>query len=64
VIERDERGEPTGVLKDNATRRVQDVIPPMSDGFTDQVVQQGIEYALSKGVAQVHNTEVDWSVQD
>jgi predicted amidohydrolase YtcJ len=64
VIERDERGEPTGVLKDNATRRVQDVIPPMSAAFTDQIVRQGIEYALSKGIAQVHNTEVDWSVQD
>lgn len=64
VIERDERGEPTGVLKDNATRQVHGVIPPMSAAFTDQIVRQGIEYALSKGVAQVHNTEVDWSVQD
>ncbi|WBX84221.1 amidohydrolase [Sphingosinicella microcystinivorans] len=64
VIERDERGEPTGVLKDNATRRVAEVIPPLTDDLADRLVRQGIEYALSKGVAQVHNTEVDWSVQD
>ncbi|MBW7950911.1 MAG: amidohydrolase [Pseudorhodoplanes sp.] len=64
VIERDERGEPTGVLKDNATRRVAEVIPPLTDDLADRLVRQGIEYGLSKGVAQVHNTEVDWSVQD
>jgi predicted amidohydrolase YtcJ len=27
-------------------------------------MRRGITYALSKGVAQVHNTEIDWSVQD
>ena len=64
VIERDARGEPTGVLKDNATHRVVEVIPPPTDAMIDQHVRQGIEHALSKGVAQVHNTEVDWSVQD
>ncbi|MBB4630855.1 amidohydrolase [Sphingosinicella soli] len=64
VIERDERGEPTGVLKDNATRRVGEVIPPLTDALTNQLVRQGIDHALSKGVSQVHNTEIDWTVQD
>lgn len=64
VIERDERGEPTGVLKDNATRRVAAAIPPLTDALADQRVREGIAHALSKGVAQVHNTEIDWSVQD
>jgi predicted amidohydrolase YtcJ len=64
VIERDERGEPTGVLKDNARLRVLDVIPPLTEVIIDQYINRGIEHALSKGVAQVHNTEIDWSVQD
>lgn len=64
VIERDERGEPTGVLKDNATTRVFGTIPPPSEALTEQYMRRGINNALSKGVAQVHNTEIDWSVQD
>ena len=64
VIERDERGEPTGVLKDNARNAVLRAIPPLTDALTDQTVRGGIAHALSKGVAQVHNTEVDWTVQD
>ncbi|MCP3732984.1 amidohydrolase [Sphingomonas sp. MG17] len=64
VIERDEKGEPTGVLKDNARDRVLKIIPPMTTAMVDQQMKNGIAYALSKGVAQVHNTEVDWSVQD
>jgi predicted amidohydrolase YtcJ len=64
VIERDERGEPTGVLKDNAAEKVFETIPPPSDAMIDQYMRSGIDNALSKGVAQVHNTEVDWSVQD
>src|SRR5690606_24216397 len=58
------RGEPTGVLKDNATNRVDALIPPLTDAYAERLVRQGIEHGLSKGVSQVHNTEVDWSVQD
>ncbi len=64
VIVRDERGEPTGVLKDNATTRVFAAIPPPTEALTDRHMRRGIEHALSKGVSQVHNTEIDWSVQD
>ncbi len=64
VIERDERGEPTGIVKDNATRRVFETIPPLTEALVDQHMRLGIDHALSKGVAQVHNTEIDWSVQD
>lgn len=64
VIERDERGEPTGVLKDNATRRVFEAIPPLTDTLAERRIREGVDHALSKGVAQVHNTEIDWSVQD
>jgi predicted amidohydrolase YtcJ len=64
VIERDAKGEPTGVLKDNAKELVYGKIPPLTDAMVDQWIKGGIAHALSKGVAQVHNTEVDWSVQD
>lgn len=64
VIERDERGEPTGVVKDNAKGPVLAVIPPPTEAMIERYMKRGIENALSKGVAQVHNTEIDWSVQD
>lgn len=64
VIERDARGEPTGVLKDNARDGVLKIIPPLTEAMIDERIRGGIRHALSKGVAQVHNTEVDWSVQD
>jgi predicted amidohydrolase YtcJ len=64
VIERDENGEPTGVLKDNARRQALERMPPASEEQVERTLRQGIDYALSKGVAKVHNTEVDWSLQD
>lgn len=64
VIERDEKGEPTGVLKDNARDGVLKIIPPLTDAMIDDRIRGGVRHALSRGVAQVHNTEVDWSVQD
>lgn len=62
IIVRDERGEPTGVLKDNAKLLVERVIPPLSDVQIDETLRQGIAYALSKGVAHIHNPEVHWQV--
>jgi len=57
VIVRDAKGEPTGVLKDNAKDIVDRVIPPPSDTDTDEAMRKGIAHGLSKGVAQVHNPE-------
>ena len=64
VIERDARGEPTGIVKDNAAYAVLKAIPPIAPAEADRLIKTGIAYALSRGVAQVHNTEVDWSVHD
>jgi predicted amidohydrolase YtcJ len=64
VIERDAKGEPTGVLKDNARLRVLEMLPTLTDAQADTLVRQGMDYALSKGVTQIHNTEIDWSVQN
>lgn len=62
VIVRDEQGNPTGILKDNAKALVERVIPAMSDADVDETIRRGITYALSKGVAQIHNPEINWRV--
>jgi predicted amidohydrolase YtcJ len=61
VIVRDAQGNPTGVLKDNATKLVERVIPPQSDADADEAVLLGIRHGLSKGVAHIHNPEIDWT---
>jgi len=62
VIVRDGRGEPTGIVKDNAKLLVQRVIPPQSDAQIDATLRQGIAHALSRGVAHIHNPEIHWQV--
>lgn len=62
VIVRDASGEPTGVLKDNARKLVERVIPEMSDAEIDDLILRGVAHGLSKGVAQIHNPEIDWGV--
>lgn len=62
VIVRDEHGEPTGVVKDNAKLLVQRVIPPQSAAEVDATLRLGIAHALSKGVAHIHNPELHWQV--
>jgi len=53
-------GEPTGLIKDKAKDLVLRVIPAMSDADADAAIGAGTRYALSKGVTQVHVTELDW----
>ncbi|MBW4330553.1 amidohydrolase [Stakelama sp. CBK3Z-3] len=60
VIVRNADGDPTGILKDNAKALVERVIPPLSDTDADAAVRRGIEHGLSKGLAQIHNPEINW----
>jgi predicted amidohydrolase YtcJ len=62
VIVRDGDGNPTGILKDNAKGLVERIIPSASDAQIDETLRRGIRYALSKGVAQIHNPEIHWQV--
>tara|TARA_R110002096_G_scaffold426421_1_gene636219 strand:- start:111389 stop:113074 length:1686 start_codon:yes stop_codon:yes gene_type:complete len=55
TIVRDEDGEPTGVLKDNAMNAVWAVIPELSEEQADRTFDTGIQEALENGVTQVHN---------
>lgn len=59
VIERDAQGEPTGIIKDAAKDLVQRAIGTPSDAQIDAATRKGIELALSKGVTQVHPTELE-----
>lgn len=59
VIERDADGEPTGIIKDAAKDLVMRAIGQPTDAAIDAAMRKGIEHALSRGVTQVHPTELD-----
>ena len=63
-ILRDAKGEPTGILRDNALALVDRVVPPASDAEIDAAVKLGIARGLSRGVTQVHGCDLDWSAFD
>ncbi|MBO9499565.1 MAG: amidohydrolase [Novosphingobium sp.] len=60
VIVRDANGEPTGIVKDAAKDLIDRAIPSPSDAEIEATIEAGARYALSKGVTQVHCTELDW----
>ncbi|MET0336742.1 MAG: amidohydrolase [Caulobacter sp.] len=64
VIDRDARGEPTGILRDNAKALVERVIPAVTDAENEETLRAGVAHGLSHGVAQVHVPEINWSVQE
>ena len=64
VIERDAAGEPTGIIKDAAKDLVQRAIGIPTTEQIDAMTRQGIALALSKGVTQVHCTELDTTTFD
>jgi len=59
VIERDATGEPTGIIKDAAKDLVLRAIGDPTPEQIDAATRQGIQLALSKGVTQVHPTELE-----
>lgn len=64
VIDRDAKGDPTGILRDNAMDRVFAAIPPETHADIDAAMRKGIEAGLSRGLTQVHNTDTDWDTFD
>ena len=55
TIVRDQYGEPTGVLKDNAMALVADVIPALTNGAWDYALTSAMRYVAAQGVTSVHN---------
>ena len=55
IIVRDADGRATGILKDNAMRLVEKIIPADSDALMDEALALGVAHALSLGVTQIHD---------
>ncbi len=55
AIVRDEHGEPTGLLKDNAMALVERVVPPPSPAQEDQALDAAMRFVASHGVTSVHH---------
>ena len=55
TIVRDERGEPTGVLKDNAQRLVSRMVPMLTDADLDDALTAAMRLVASRGVTSVHH---------
>lgn len=53
-ILRDERGEPTGVLIDNAMSLVEQVIPPPDAALLEQAILAASAYVTARGLTAVH----------
>ena len=55
TIVRDAGGEPTGVLKDNATALVERIIDPAPPELEDRALDQAMAYVAEQGVTSVHH---------
>jgi len=48
-------GEPTGILKDNAMKLVDSIIPEPSEQIKDNALKSAMQYVTKQGVTSVHN---------
>src|SRR5689334_21468366 len=55
TIVRDAKGEPTGVLKDNAMDAVNAVVPNPPSALEDRALDTAMAYVAAQGVTSVHN---------
>jgi predicted amidohydrolase YtcJ len=55
TIVRDERGEPTGILKDNAEQLVDRILPPLGEEAERRALDAAMAYVASNGVTAVHH---------
>lgn len=65
VIVRDDKGEPTGVVKDLAKALIDRIIPPLTHAQQEAAMRDGIAHALKNGFSQVHVPDpFDWTSLD
>jgi predicted amidohydrolase YtcJ len=57
VVERDERGEPTGVLREEAAWRFRDRFPSVPEDEWLEVTRAGMKLAHGRGVTAVHDKD-------
>jgi len=58
-IDRDERGEPTGLLVDRAQDLIRSLVPPPTDERFDEAVEAVIAECLAKGLSGAHEPGLD-----
>lgn len=58
VIDRDERGQPTGILREMAIKLVTDVIPPPTEDETVDAMRDGYEMLHALGLTGVHDYRI------
>jgi predicted amidohydrolase YtcJ len=61
TIVRDPRGEPTGLLKDEAMSPVYEVMPAPSEAQVDAALARAMTHAASKGVTAVASVSAGWA---
>ena len=55
IIQKNDKGNPTGILKDNAIDICRAMIPNDTQEELDQALHRAMDHALSMGVTQVHD---------
>lgn len=60
TIVRDAKGEPTGILKDEAQNPVYAAVPTPSESQSDAALGRALKWAASKGVTGVADVSVPW----
>lgn len=63
-IIKDAKGEPTGIVIDEAQSLVKRVMPPQTDAQRDADIRRAIQHALSVGVTQTHAMSLDWILHE
>lgn len=58
VIERDESGHPTGILRELAINLVRDVMPPQTDAQTDEAMRKTMAKVHRLGLTGVHDFRI------
>lgn len=58
-IYRDQRGDPTGVLVDNAMDLIDKVVPPLTDSEIERRLRLALQECARLGLTQVHDMGVD-----
>jgi predicted amidohydrolase YtcJ len=57
VVERDDAGEPTGVLREEAAWRFRELFPSVSEDEWVDVTRAGVKLAHSRGVTAIHDKD-------
>ncbi len=55
IVKNPKTGEPTGILRDEATSLIYKVIPEQTENELDDALQKAAAHALSHGLTQVHD---------